>query len=155
MQLCVHAKSFQLCPTLHNLMDCSPPGSSVPGILQARILSELPSPPPGNLPNPGIKPTSLMSPALAGRFFITSTTWEACSWLQQNTFLLYQPKYRLFSRSHLWREQTVEMELSKQKFCRAKSFSRVSCLSQVAFFLESFSNSDYSLKTRTGHAEEL
>ena len=32
---------------------------------------------PGNLPNPGIEPTSLKSPALAGRFFTTSTTWEA------------------------------------------------------------------------------
>ena len=35
--------------------------------------SGLPCPPPGDLPNPGIKPESLMSPALAGRF------WEAQS----------------------------------------------------------------------------
>ena len=28
----------QLCPTLRNPMDCSPPGSSVHGIFQARIL---------------------------------------------------------------------------------------------------------------------
>ena len=35
---CMHDKMLQLCPTLCNLMDCSPPGSSVPGILQARIL---------------------------------------------------------------------------------------------------------------------
>ena len=31
-----------------------------------------PFPPPGNLPSPGIEPASLMSPALAGRFFTTS-----------------------------------------------------------------------------------
>ena len=31
----------------------------------------------GNLPNPGIKPASLTSPALAGGFFTTSATWEA------------------------------------------------------------------------------
>ena len=31
---------------------------------------------PGNLPNPGIKLASLASPALAGRFFTASTTWE-------------------------------------------------------------------------------
>ena len=37
----------------------------------------LPCPPPRDLPNPGIEPSSLMSPALAGRFFTTSTTWEA------------------------------------------------------------------------------
>ena len=35
---CVHAKSLQSCLTLCDPMDCSPPGSSVPGILQARIL---------------------------------------------------------------------------------------------------------------------
>ena len=37
----------------------------------------LPSPPPGDLPEPGIKPVSLKSPALAGGLFTTSTTWEA------------------------------------------------------------------------------
>ena len=36
--VCVHAKSLQLCPTLRDPMDCSPPSSSVQGILQARIL---------------------------------------------------------------------------------------------------------------------
>ena len=39
-------------------MDCSPPGSSVHGILQARILEWMPCPPPGDLPNPGMEPTS-------------------------------------------------------------------------------------------------
>ena len=36
--VCVHAKSFQLCPTLCKHMDYSLPGSSVHRILQARIL---------------------------------------------------------------------------------------------------------------------
>ena len=39
--------------------------------------SELPFPPSGPHPNPGIKPMSLASPALADRFFNTSTSWEA------------------------------------------------------------------------------
>ena len=39
--------------------------------------SGLPFPPPGDLPDPGIKPMSLKSPALAGRFFTTTATWEA------------------------------------------------------------------------------
>ena len=39
--------------------------------------SELPCPSPGDLPNPGTEPGSLMSPELAGAFFTTSTTWEA------------------------------------------------------------------------------
>ena len=36
----------------------------------------LPFPPPGDLPDPGIKPESLMSPALAGGFITTSSMWE-------------------------------------------------------------------------------
>ena len=39
--------------------------------------SGLPFPPPGDLPNPRIKPRSLTSPALAGEFFSTSSTWKA------------------------------------------------------------------------------
>ena len=39
--------------------------------------SGLPCPPLGNLPNPGTEHVSFRSPALAGRFFVTSTTWEA------------------------------------------------------------------------------
>ena len=38
--------------------------------------SGLPCPPPGDLPKLGIEPVSLMSPALEGGFFTTSTIWE-------------------------------------------------------------------------------
>ena len=56
---CGCAKSLQLCPTLCHPTDCSPPGSSVLGILQARILYfGLLYPPPGDLSNSGIKPRS-------------------------------------------------------------------------------------------------
>ena len=98
-------------------MDCSPPGSSIHEIFQARVLewgaiafsiscfscvqffatlwtvahqaplsmefsrqeywSGWPCPPPGGLPDPGIEPMPLMSPALVLRFFTTSATWEA------------------------------------------------------------------------------
>ena len=46
------------------------------GFSRQEYLSGLPCPPPGDLPHPGIEPTSLTSPALAGGFFTTSTTWE-------------------------------------------------------------------------------
>ena len=39
--------------------------------------SGLPFLPPGDLSDPGIEPTPLMSPALAGGLFTTSATWEA------------------------------------------------------------------------------
>ena len=71
MCVCVCA---QLCPTLFDPMDCSLPCSSVRAFLQARILSGLPFPSLEDLPKTEIKPTS---PALAGRFFTASATWEA------------------------------------------------------------------------------
>ena len=72
---CVHAKSLQLCPTLCDPVDCSLPGSSVHGFSRREYWSGLPCPPPGDLPNPGIKPAALTFPALAGKFFTTLTTW--------------------------------------------------------------------------------
>ena len=63
----------QPCLTLGDLVDHSPPGSPVHGILQARILEWLPFLPPGDLPDPGIEPESPVSPALADRFFTTES----------------------------------------------------------------------------------
>ena len=48
----------QLCLTLCNPMDCSPPSSPVQGILQQEYWSGLPFPSPGGLLDPGIKPKS-------------------------------------------------------------------------------------------------
>ena len=78
---------FQSCLTLCNTMDCSLPSSSVYGILQARIQGRLPCPPPGDRPKPGIEYASLTSPALAGKFFTTSTTWEAV-YIHENSQIL-------------------------------------------------------------------
>ena len=52
VHMCACVKSFQLCPTLCDPMDCSPPGSSVHGILQTRILQWVACPPSGDLPAP-------------------------------------------------------------------------------------------------------
>ena len=52
--------------TLCDPMDCSLPGSSVHGIVQARTLEWVAFPSPGDLPDPGIEPESS---ALAGAFF--------------------------------------------------------------------------------------
>ena len=81
--LSFHLKSVQSCLTLRNAMDLSPQGSSVHGFLQARILEWVAISFSKNLPNLGIKPLSVRSPALAGGFcfvlfcFTTSATWEA------------------------------------------------------------------------------
>ena len=55
-------------------MDCNPLST---GFSRQEYWSGLPCPLPGDLPQPRIKPVSLMSPALTGKFFITSATWEA------------------------------------------------------------------------------
>ena len=68
----------KLCLTLCDPMDSLP----ITGFSRQEYWSGLPYPPPGSLLDPGIKPTSLMSPALAGGFFTTSTTWEAQSVLR-------------------------------------------------------------------------
>ena len=73
---CVLTKIFiSVCAQWHltrcNSMDCSPPGSSVHGIFQAKYWSWLPFPTPEVLSDPQIEPRSLESPALAVRFFTT------------------------------------------------------------------------------------
>ena len=47
------------------------------GFSKQEYWSGLPCPPPGDLPDPGIEPMSLMSSAVAGGFFTTSALWEA------------------------------------------------------------------------------
>ena len=67
----------QVCLTLCNPTCYSLPGSSAHVIFQARLLQWVPFPTLGDLPDPGTEPASLVSPALTGRFFTISTTWEA------------------------------------------------------------------------------
>ena len=91
-------------------VDCSPPGSSVHGFPRQEYWSGLPCPSPGDLPNPGIEPVSLTSPALAGKFFFTGATWEThisyrCAREWVTIFKDYTPpiviiKYWLYSLCH-------------------------------------------------------
>ena len=72
--VCMRAQSLHSCLILYDLVDCSPPGSSIRGILQARILLEW-------VIMPFSRGSSQFrdetSPALAGGFFTTRTTWES------------------------------------------------------------------------------
>ena len=74
----VCAKLLQLCLTLCNPADCSPPGSFVHGTVPTRILEWVAVPSvPWDLSDPGMEPSSLTSLALADKFFATSAAWEA------------------------------------------------------------------------------
>ena len=63
--------------------------------------SRLPFPAPGDLPDPGTVPASLVSPASAGGFFTTSTSWEALPLL--NSFSQVSPSVH-HSRPTLFRD---------------------------------------------------
>ena len=69
-------KLLQMCLTLTTLWTVARQAPLSRGFSMQEYWNGLPCPSPGDLPNLGIKPTSLMSPALAGRFFTTSATWE-------------------------------------------------------------------------------
>ena len=75
----MHIKLLQLCPTLCSPVDtaCWAPLSM--GLSRQDCWSGLSCSPPGDLPDPGIEPASLMSPALAGRFFTVVLLGKPCS----------------------------------------------------------------------------
>ena len=75
------------------------------GFSRQECWSELLCPPPGNLPDPRMKPASYLSPALAGGFFTSSTSWEArCGvlhWLIINWFSYVELSLHSRNKSHL------------------------------------------------------
>ena len=77
--VCVHAKSLPSCPIHCDPVDCSPPGSSVHGILQARILEcvALLS----SRGSSGLMDRTCVSyvSCLTGGFLTTSATWDAAN----------------------------------------------------------------------------
>ena len=76
MRTCIlsHFRHVRLFATLWTVAHQIPLST---GFSRQEYWSGLPCSPPRDLPEPEIEPTSLTSPALAGRFFTTSATWEA------------------------------------------------------------------------------
>ena len=71
--LCVCVLVAQSCPTLWDPMDCTAYQAPLSmKFSRQEYWCGLPFPSPGDLPDPGIKPASLVSPALAGGFFTTA-----------------------------------------------------------------------------------
>ena len=71
--MCVHAQSLNYVRLSVALAFQAPLSM---GFSRQEYWSGLPFPTPGDLPDPGLKPMSLASPASAGRFFTTSGAWE-------------------------------------------------------------------------------
>ena len=75
--VCVCVESLQSCVTRLQLWTIARQAPLPMGFSRQEYWGVLPCPPPGDLPNPGVEPTSLMVPALAGRFFTTGASCEA------------------------------------------------------------------------------
>ena len=76
--VCVHVLSrFSHVHLFATLWAAARQGPQSMGFSRQEHWSGLPCPSPGDLTNPGIEPTSLTSPALAGGFFTASVTWDA------------------------------------------------------------------------------
>ena len=71
--VCMCARVLSRVPTLCDTVDYSPPDSSVHGVSREEYWSGLSCPLPGDLLNPGLDPTGLMSPAWTGFFTIRAT----------------------------------------------------------------------------------
>ena len=86
--------------TLCKPVECSPPGSSVHGILQARILEWVAMPSSRGFPNPGIEPVSSVSLALTGKFFTVHLG-------KSHMFLIFRAKETETQNDYIWNTITV------------------------------------------------
>ena len=148
LSLCVHAKSLQSHPTLCNPMDCEPPGFSVHGILQTRILEWVAMPSSGDLPYPGNWTCISCGSCIAGRFFTAeprerllyhSTIFlrMLCKWnhvvcsLLGLASLIYRsafethPHYCMYQQSVYW---WIFQCMDVPQFVHPSSFWRIFCL---------------------------
>ena len=88
---------------------------------------KLPFPLPGDHPDPGIETAFLMSPALAGEFFSTSTTWEAQA----------EPSSELkLSGKCIWIREYTSVEESTLPLCfgRNSTISNYGCNSKIRIY---------------------
>ena len=99
--LCVLCLAAQSCPTPER-KNCSPPGSSVHGILQDRMLERVALSSSRGSPNPGIfESVSLASPALAGGCFTTEP--------QESTHLFLEDGNSVAERENKWTDSKTQI----------------------------------------------
>ena len=119
----LHIKLPQSCLTLCDPMDCSPPGSSVHGTLQARLLEWVAMPSSRGSSWPRNKLRSLKSPALVGGLFILAPSWKPIWVLYKNliqqislwAMTMYLSLFQLtdFSNTTWWHMSKIWCFISK------------------------------------------
>ena len=109
-----HFSHIQLCAT-PRIIACKAPLSMK--LFRQEYWRGLPYPSPGDLPNPGIKPTSLTSTALAGRFFPTSAIWEVpnANFLAKWPFSQNSTSRILFDQTYPKKFRTPKLLYTKHK----------------------------------------
>ena len=134
--LCMYAQS---CPTFCNPMDCSMPGSSVRGIVQARILEWVTISISRDLPDPGIEPVSPASPALQENSLHWATKeaqygykhqFLSCSWWNRHPSpTISFPRALIYAYFSLLNSNCLEQYLAQSKsvnvFQESESLSSV------------------------------
>ena len=110
MLVCVHAKLLQSCLTLCDPMDCTPPDSSVYGILQARMLEWVAIPFSWRSSRP--RDQTRVS-CIAGGLFTVWATWEAndASWISS----IHHFSLLLLQEEEIWQAQHEYLFLTKTK----------------------------------------
>ena len=103
-RVCLHVKSLQSCLTLCNPVDCSPPGSSVHGILQARTLEWVATPSSRGSSQPRDQTRASYSSCIAGGFFTREPLGEAREGPYRNAIVCL----RLFPQVHLHMRAPVQ-----------------------------------------------
>ena len=116
----MHTKSLQSCPTLYKPRECTPLGSSVHGILQARILEWVLCPPQGDLPTQGLNPYLLcllhwqvgsLPLGPPGKLYTSCPSTSLLSFLQI-TPILWQPLF----------PSRVSKQMHHSNFCALERF---------------------------------
>ena len=145
---------LQSCLTLCHPMDCSLPGSSVHGILQARILEWVAMPSSGDLPNPEIKPmTSPASSAMQANslplshpgspshfsqawLFVTLWTWSTRLLCPQgspgkNTRIEYHTLLQGIFPTQAWNQGLISAALAGRFFTTRDTYCKLSHLEEI------------------------
>ena len=115
------AKSLQSCPTLCDLWTVAHQAPLSMGFSRQEYWSEFPCPPPGDLPDPGIEPESLESPALAGRFFTTSVLWGSLDKWQIGS-IACAALNRWCCCSRQWIEEDSEASMNRREWIPCDQF---------------------------------
>ena len=120
------------------------------GFSSQEYFSGLPCPPSGDLPNLGIEPESLTTPALAGRFFTTSVIWEApiAQGTIPNTLQWLTWENKLKKKGYMYTYNHFVVHLELMQHCKStysnKSFIKIKINCFQSETILSFLSSKYS-----------